>query len=378
MSTRPVFQTEGEIAALTSFRAVAAFWLVLDRYRETVREVRIDDYTQLFQTGHLMVDAFFVLSGFILCYVYVRMTSAGRFGYASFIWARIARTLPLHYATFLGIAAMGLVGMMFGFGVSDALLNPDLIWRHLTMTQAWGSPAPGFNVPSWSVSAEWGAYWCFPLFLVMALALRTRPRVAAGLLLVWFAAWYGLYHGLTGRLLTEETNIHGVYRALVAFGAGALLYALYPTMTAWLSQAPRAAQWIRRLTLPLFAGILVAAHVGIHDTIMMYALAAYVYALALSPVTGFTALNSPVLHRIGEISYSTFLNSFPVLLVANGLAGKFTTWGDGQLSAWAVGVMIVFLYALSFATYHLIELPSRKALRGFKPSFKRVMLPPVL
>ena len=107
-----------EIHALTSFRAIAAFWLVLDRYREAVLEAHIDSYTQLFLKGHLMVDAFFVLSGFILAYVYVRLTDAGRFDYRGFIWARITRTLPLHYATFAGIAAMGIVGGMLGFGVS--------------------------------------------------------------------------------------------------------------------------------------------------------------------------------------------------------------------------------------------------------------------
>ena len=52
-----------EIHALTSFRAIAAFWLVLDRYREAVLEAHIDSYTQVFLKGHLMVDAFFVLSG---------------------------------------------------------------------------------------------------------------------------------------------------------------------------------------------------------------------------------------------------------------------------------------------------------------------------
>ena len=33
--------------------------------------------------------------GFILSYVYVRLTGAGQFDYRSFIWTRMTRTLPL-------------------------------------------------------------------------------------------------------------------------------------------------------------------------------------------------------------------------------------------------------------------------------------------
>jgi peptidoglycan/LPS O-acetylase OafA/YrhL len=47
-------------------------------------------------------------------------------------------------------------------------------WQ-LTLLQAWGvTRSPGWNVPSWSISAEWFAYLLFPLLAPGLMWVRER------------------------------------------------------------------------------------------------------------------------------------------------------------------------------------------------------------
>src|SRR6202161_3995096 len=129
--------------------------------------------------GYLGVELFFVLSGFILCPVYLDQVADGGFRYGSFLWARLARIYPLHLATLAGIGAMALAALAAGRVIDPNILSWSSLPANLLLVQAWGyAPQAGWNHPSWSISAEWFAYLSFPVFAIAAAGLRRWPGAA--------------------------------------------------------------------------------------------------------------------------------------------------------------------------------------------------------
>ena len=85
-------QDARDIRPLTSLRFFAAMWVVAFHYWPNLSSVM----PPLVAKGYLGVELFFVLSGFILCHVYLDSVADGGFRYGSFLWARLARIYPLH------------------------------------------------------------------------------------------------------------------------------------------------------------------------------------------------------------------------------------------------------------------------------------------
>ena len=111
--------------------------------------------------GALAVSFFFVLSGFILTYVYDGRLQ--RNGIRRFYFSRWVRIWPLHITCFL----ISLIGFGVG-GLEGQFLFPKLVAAGLLL-QSW-VPDAGWifavNGVAWSISTEMFFYLAFPLFLL--------------------------------------------------------------------------------------------------------------------------------------------------------------------------------------------------------------------
>jgi peptidoglycan/LPS O-acetylase OafA/YrhL len=128
----------------------------------------------LFDYGHIAVQYFWAVSGFVFAHVYLADEGArGRF------WlARVARLWPLHLLTLCLVAVMQAA-------YSDAH-GTEFIYHHqdvkhfalsLVLAHYWGWQADqSFNGPSWSLSTEILAYAAFWLLLP---GLRRLPTLLA-------------------------------------------------------------------------------------------------------------------------------------------------------------------------------------------------------
>src|ERR1044072_2036604 len=92
---------------LTALRFFVALWVALYVYWPKLAPVS----PTFVAKGYLGVEVFFILSGFILCHVYLAATQEKSFRYGSFIWARLARIYPLHVATLAAIGVMGVAAL---------------------------------------------------------------------------------------------------------------------------------------------------------------------------------------------------------------------------------------------------------------------------
>lgn len=220
------------ILGLDLLRAFAACWVVLT-HGEAVIGPAFPNFPKF---GFFnAVDAFFVLSGFLIGRIILRDVAedARATGWAGLrrFWARRwLRTVPAYWAA---LVACWLLGRLFT-GMYPA---PD--WRYVFFLQsAWG-PHPSFFPNAWSLCVEEWFYLLFPAVVLLSLSVfRLRGRssflVAAVLLIVT---------GMLARaLLVDSMAVRGgfgwrggflLFRIdAIAFGAvAALVFEAWPV--AW-------------------------------------------------------------------------------------------------------------------------------------------------
>lgn len=348
------------IRPLTSLRFFAALWVVLFHYWP---KLAVASTPALVAKGYLGVELFFVLSGFILCHVYLSAFGEGRFRYGDFLWNRLARVYPLHLATLAGMIVLGVGAGLAGLSIDSGILRWDALPANLLMVQAWGfAPAAAFNHPSWSISAEWFAYLSFPGFAFLAWRLRHRPWVLAGGVLACLAVLYPAFERLTGMSLTQATIAWGALRIVPCFALGCAMHAL------WRSGAVKS---LRSATIgALFsgAGIVIAASAGAPDMVVVAGFGALILCLAGLAEHGSTFGSQPAFVYLGEISYSTYMICVPWKIVFVNAAARMLNIADERLP-WPVWlIFILSVVPLSAASYHLIEKPARAWMKSIADS----------
>ncbi|MBA4807209.1 acyltransferase [Brevundimonas sp.] len=346
-------QTPADLRPITALRFGAAIWVAVYSFWENLAGAGA---SELVAKGYLGVELFFVLSGFILSHVYLQAAGEKRFSYRGFLWARVARVYPLHVATLAGVGLLAAAALTAGMSVDANVLSWPSLPANLLMVHAWGlAPVAGWNHPSWSISAEWFAYLCFPLFAFVFWRLRDRPVAAVAGAAAFLAGLYVVFEQVAGFSLTEATIRWGALRIVPCFALGCALYLVY-------RKAP--------LKTPLIAsavsfGLMVlSAALGLWDGITVLLAGALILSLASLPNERAGWLASKPAVYLGEISYSVYMVCVPWKLLAVGLAAKLTDAPDKQLQIFVWLAILALLPVVAAVSYHLVERPARKALRG--------------
>jgi len=347
--TQPV-----DIKPLTSLRFFAAIWVVLYHYWP---HLAVTSTPEVVAKGYLGVELFFILSGFILCHVYLGAFEDGRFRYGDFIWARLARIYPMHIATLVGIGLMAGLALAVGIQVDPNILSLAALPANLTLTQAWGlAPVAGWNHPSWSISAEWLAYLCFPAFAVLAVSVRRWPGVAVAGALAFLAVLYAVFPRFAGFQLTLATYAWGALRIVPTFALGCALY------LAW-----RAGAADRRTALlgAAFFGalVLVCAQIGAPDVVIVAASGGLIISLAQVSKAGGRLGTHPILVYLGEISYCVYMIGIPWEVLFVNVAVKILHLPSKQLPLPVWIIFVVSLVPLAAIGHHLIEKPARQRMK---------------
>lgn len=155
---------------LTGLRFYAAFWVFLYHFFPVYTSLPPID---LFEVGYFGVDVFFVLSGFILTYVYYDKFFLNKVSwkdYYHFVVKRFAKIYPLHFLiTLIFIPVVYIAKYLFH--QETLKVYPEALLQNFLMIHSWNTTEQlSWNFPSWSISAEWFAY----LFLFVPLALLYR------------------------------------------------------------------------------------------------------------------------------------------------------------------------------------------------------------
>lgn len=350
-----------EIASLTGIRALAAFLVLLLHADQNipVSITRIGVVSR----GYLGVDLFFLLSGFILTYVYfdsMQRTSGRKF--AIFMWHRFIRLYPVHITVLAALVVVVLGAERLGLNLRspESFTFGALPWQVL-LIHAWGvTDQVSWNVPSWSISAEWFAYLCFP-FVAAGLGRGTDPRVflviavvslGTAALVFSMAGW-----ALSGAWIAPSALV----RIAGSFVCGAALcrYAVLRRALERKSAFNDAAAMVALLAF------LVGPSLGVPDFALLALLAIFIASLSMSNgITAWLFSLAPMVW-LGEISYSLYMVHFPVLRALS-IVFKPDRLAAME-SAVAIGVYcfcIGICVAVAAGLYYLVERPLRIRLRN--------------
>ena len=346
---------------LTAMRFFAAMWVVSFHYWPSLGL----QMPKLVSKGYLGVELFFVLSGFILCHVYLRAFGERRFRYREFLWARLARIYPVHLVTLAGMGVLIALAALIGVQAGDKVLVWSSLPAQLTLTQAWGlSPLGGWNHPSWSISAEWFAYLTFPLFAWAAWRLRARPRLAVVLALVLVAILEAGFQPLMGFPLTSATIAWGALRIVPCFALGCAVY------LAWSSQPIRGPGFALGAAGAALAAIVAAAQIGAPDALSVALFGALLFSLASLTSAGSKVLTAPLWVYLGEVSFSIYMVCIPWQLVFEKGAHRLFGISDGPLPAALWAIQAVGVIPAAMVLHHLVERPAREAMRRHGVPFR--------
>lgn len=348
-----------QILSHTGLRGIAALLVVFYHLQFVPNHLAIEDATSFLKRGYLMVDLFFVLSGFIISYVYTPSEPSG-LDPRDFILRRLVRLYPLHLfcLSYLVVASTLLwaVGQHFGKHV----VNPwagDGVFQfvvQLFLVNAYTPVANGWNIPSWSISAELGAYATFPA--VIALLLRW-PRRASLACLLFAGTFYAIVGSTTGSL--DISVWPAPFRCLSGFLLGMLIYQWRHLFDGMSPRAISAAQ------VMVVVGIILALAVRINDVLAVPLFVALTALTARDRGWLARVLARPVPQYLGEISYSVYLNHVCVLGIVypvwTALAKRAHLAPALDRSA-LLGLAVVLVVGVSHLTYHYVEVPSRRQL----------------
>ncbi len=353
-----------EIRSHTALRGVAALIVVLVHFRSFFHPtIDPDDVTFFLAKGYLWVDFFFILSGFILSYIYGIEHPERRtlHDITRYFIARFARIYPLHLMSlavvFLFFMTMSLVSWTqngeFCCLFDDSLRHPESLIANLFLVHAWGMfDWVTWNLPSWSLSTEFFCYLMFAALLAMDGPARRLSLIALSCIVL-------LYYGFslaTSSDIDENFRL-SIVRAASAFSIGILLF-LGRHMISDLSE-----KWLTFIQITALAALLLSLHYGLADVISIGLMALIV--LATCEDRGFVCnwLATRYLHAIGIFSYSIYMWHYLIKFIAQedwesytGLPVQSSVVGSIIFVACLASLVI----PISIWSYRSVEMPARK------------------
>lgn len=171
---------------LTSFRFIAALLVFI--WHTHIFAGALDVY----QLGYVGVGFFYLLSGYILTYVYFSKLQHFNIGaIKKFYFARIAKLFPVHILTFIIAVPLYLSSAQLLFPEHTTFKVIGAALSNLTLVQAW-FPSNGvhfsFNGVAWSISVELFYYALFPLLVLFIARYRsflTIKRIVILMAILW-------------------------------------------------------------------------------------------------------------------------------------------------------------------------------------------------
>ena len=310
--------------------------------------------------GYMGVDAFFVLSGYLITRLLVsEKRIRGDVSLRSFYIRRALRILPALAVALAvsGVVAIGTAALWKGFRASVIAV--------VIYLGNWRVQRLGILTHTWTLAIEEQFYLLWPPLLVMMLRKRVRRRQIAQMLVavavlaaVVQLAWFPVPQGATfwaGEFFGGTSTVGAALETyLRAFGLViGCIVALAPT---WFDWAKRAGAAIASIAV---IGAIIVGHS--EGSVVLYRSAGLVFDLAVAVLiahvvnaeSGVTSriLRLRPLPDIGKVSYGIYLFHVPMYFLAREQLASSST--PVKIAATLVGTAVV-----TAASYLIVERPA--------------------
>jgi peptidoglycan/LPS O-acetylase OafA/YrhL len=312
-----------------------------------------------YRHGELLVDFFFVLSGFVLARAYWNDQRSATF--ANNVRDRIARLYPLHLTTLCAVAVMQwvlvnhlasppfvyLYNDTYDFALNLLLLNRTGLERGLS-----------FNGPSWSISTE------FVVNILFLAAIALPRNIARAGVFGLFAVILAVI--LKGGLINDTAGpgpSNDLLRTIIGFVCGIALHRVH---SHWQPRINLNGGFADGLAIAAACAFLCYSPQGdlaglLHLVIVAIGFPALIVGAIHGRAVRWVLTLRPLVY-LGTISYSIYLVHFPLQLGVHLVSVVFLDRMPYDSGFFLVGFFVT-LVGLASVTYHLIEVPGRKLLR---------------
>ncbi len=304
------------------------------------------------KTGGLamFVDLFFVISGFVIAYVYSD-TVVTFPHYFRFLKRRFARLFPLHWLTLIISVLIFLVIKSLGFAMNT---NPDnsilcLADTFFLLHGLW--PCGNeiyFNGQSWSISAEISMYVIYPALFFLSSRLKITLPIIAFSVISWIV--YNSYRE-SGSFYFDLNDIPIFLRVLPSFLIGISLFTYRDSLP------------IMKSSSNIFFGFVIALSVSLFfdfptpiSLALIYLTAAITVSADRNQPSSFLLMIAP----LGQMTYSIYMwHGIIILIFVNGLCDKILKL-TGIYMAFALLMCYLFIFVVSYFSYFYFESPIRR------------------
>jgi peptidoglycan/LPS O-acetylase OafA/YrhL len=340
------------------------------------------DDTMVLSRMYLMVDFFFILSGFIMCHVYGSWfeKSVNKDQFKKFTIARFARVYPLHLVTLMFTVGLFYFSAKAGVPRDEILQVENSIFSFFTnlfLVQSlnfhhWFT----WVHASWSISTEWWAYMVFP-FLVAPITRATNTGRMAILALCcggyMFITFYLLplvtYPPSLPFLRYDPTDLSinvgfqfGIVRCICGFVLGMVMYQLYK------------GGWMKRflangyVMIGLSILMIICMHFAWPDifVVLLFPLILLSGAYGSKGINDFFGVKP--LQKMGDWSFSIYLVHQPLMFLFGAIDSYLRPINASQsmppkldmFTGWMIALAFISVILLvSYASYKYIEVPAR-------------------
>lgn len=324
--------------------------------------------------GHIAVDFFFILSGFVVSYAYDDRW--GKMSLGAFFKRRLIRLHPmLIMGALIGVAAFAFVGFQKWDGTPNSLL---WVFAALLLTMCMIPAVPGaayevrgngemfpLNGPSWSLFFEYVGNVLYALFIRrFSTKLLAAFAVVLGVIHAWF--FIGDVSGYdsvgVGWTIDKINFWGGLVRMLFPFTIGMLLARTFKP------REVKGAFWICGALLVVFFAVPYFAPVsGRFSLNSLYEVACIALAFPFIVWLGACGKSSGVTGKInrflGELSYPLYIVHYPIMYVFYAwlIEKRYYTWSETWIQS---SLVLISSVVLAYICLKFYDEPVRKRLAG--------------
>lgn len=367
---------------LDSLRGICALGVACYHFKITEAVL----YNRFYENLYVLVDYFFILSGFVIHHAYGRKLTNGAKS-VSFLIKRFGRVYPMHFAmlaVMVGLELLKAALILVGVGAEtqpfQGAFELDGLFYSLLLMQSVGFHPDGvWNTPSWTISVEWWAYIMYAA--VTLLAGHGRRLVFAAIAVVSLLVIIS-----TGTFLKSFSDV-GIFRCFLSFLIGVGIHGLYvrygDRIKAWSNLRVNATEV--GLTAAVIAALALVP--SVEWTLLfipLFAVTVLMFAAGRGWVSAL--LRQPVMLLLGTLSYSIYIINEPLSSTihriigivgprigvdVSGLAENPFVGGEIHVLLLEPGWQVYAGYAAfaglsvacAWVTYRLIEAPGREWFR---------------